>query len=209
MPGRVRVTQNGEMCLKPGGRWLRFSAVEEFAVEEVAFSWRARFAVVPLVSLVVVDGYVAGEGKLEARLLGVVPVMRARGREVAEGEAIRYLAELPWVPQALGRNRALHWRELDDRTLEVTTPVGAGTVAVRLQFDADGDIVGALASRPRQEGKRNVTTPWRGVFSDYALVGGVRLPTHGEVSWELDDGPFTYWRGTITGLAIDQSPAQS
>jgi hypothetical protein len=32
-PDRVRVGQAGEMWLKPGGRSLRFTAVEEFAVE--------------------------------------------------------------------------------------------------------------------------------------------------------------------------------
>jgi hypothetical protein len=45
------------MWLKPGGRSMPFTAVEEFAVEEVAFSWRARFPIVPLVWLRVVDRY--------------------------------------------------------------------------------------------------------------------------------------------------------
>lgn len=61
-PQQVRVTQVGEMCQKPGGRWLPFTAVEEFEVEDVAFSWRARFPIAPLVWLRVVDRYAAGEG---------------------------------------------------------------------------------------------------------------------------------------------------
>lgn len=203
VPRRVRVTQAGEMWLKPGGRSFRFEAVEEFAVDEVAFSWRARFPIVPLVSLRVLDRYAAGEGQLEARLFGL-RLMRARGQATAEGEAMRYLAELPWVPQAMAVNRQLEWRELDRKTVEVTARVGAARVAVRLEFNAEGDIVGAWAdARPRPEGKTIVPRPWGGVFADYAVVGGIRVPRQAEVRWDLPEGSFTYWRGAVTSLKLE------
>jgi len=191
-PRQVRVMQIGEMRQKPGGRWLPFTAVEEFAVEDVAFSWRARFPIAPLVWLRVVDRYAAGEGLLEARLWGLLRVMRACGQEASEGEVLRYLAELAWVPQAMLDNRRLAWRELDARAVEVATRVGSAKVTVRLEFDAAGDIVGTWCdARPYLEGKTSVTRPWAGRFTDYAVVGGIRMPTLGEVRWELPDGPFT------------------
>jgi len=202
MPRQLRVTQSGEMWRKPGGRALRFTAYEQLAVEHVAFSWRARFPIAPLLSLRVHDWYRDGEGGLDARLVGL-PVMRTRGVEVAKGEAMRYLAELPWVPHAVIANQGLGWRELGASTVEVTTVVGTAKVAIRLEFDAAGDIVGAFTNaRPRLEEKSSVPTPWRGVFSEYAIVGGIRVPTRGEVSWELPEGPFTYWRGNITSLEL-------
>jgi hypothetical protein len=204
IPRQVRVMQVGEMRQKPGGRWLRFSAVEEFAVEEVGFAWRARFPIAPLVSLRVVDRYAAGEGQLDARLFGLVPLMRAQGQDVARGEALRYLAELPWVPQAMLANRQLEWRELDTETVEVATRVGSAREALRLQFDAAGDIIGTRADeRPRAEDKQIVPRPWVGGYGDYGIVGGIRVPTRAEVRWELADGPFTYWRGRITSLELD------
>ncbi len=48
-------------------------------------------------------------------------------------------------------------------------------------------------------GKQVVDTPWSGVFGEYREFNGVRLPTTGEVSWLLSDGPFTYFRGRVTG----------
>jgi hypothetical protein len=204
VPQQVRLTQVGEMCLRPGGRALRFSAVEELAVEEIAFSWRARIGIVPGVSLRVLDRYEAGEGLLEVRLWGLLPVTRARGADVSAGEALRYLAELPWVPHAMLANQQLEWRELDAQTVEVGTTVGATKVAMRLELDTAGDIVGASCdARPRIEGEKTVPTPWAGRFAEYAEVGGLRVPTQGEVRWELPDGPFTYWRGTITSLELD------
>lgn len=198
------------MRQKPGGSWLRFSAVEEFAVDEVAFSWRARFRLAPLVWLSVVDGYADGAGWLEARLLGLVPVLRARGREVAEGEALRYLAELAWVPQAILANRRLEWRELNAQNVEVATKVGSGRVALRLEFDAAGDLVGAATdARPRTEGKRIVLTPWAGSYREYAVFDGIRVPTRADVRWELADGPFTYWRGRLTSLEVEGAEVSS
>jgi hypothetical protein len=45
-----------------------------------------------------------------------------------------------------------------------------------------------------------VETAWEGTFSDYATVGGVRIPTRGEVAWILETGSFPYWRCTVTNL---------
>jgi hypothetical protein len=204
IPRQVRVSQVGEMRQEPGGRWLRFSAVEDFAVAEIAYSWRARFRIIPLVRLHVVDSYNGDEGRLEARLFGLVPVMRARGPDLAEGEAMRYLAELPWAPHAMLANSSLEWRAVDARSVEVAARVGAERAAVHLEFDDDGDVAGSFTdARPRTEGKSVVRRPWRGVFGDYGVFGGVRVPTSAEVRWELPDGEFTYWRGRIRSLEVD------
>ncbi len=45
-------------------------------------------------------------------------------------------------------------------------------------------------------------TPFAGEFSDYEVLDGVGIPTKAEVRWELEDGPFTYFRGRITSFAI-------
>lgn len=202
LPRRVRITQEGEMWQKPGGHAMRFTAVEEFAVGRVAFAWRARFPLVPLVATRAVDEYADGDGQLVARLLGI-PVMRQRGPETAAGEALRYLAELPWAPQAIAANRELQWRELDGDDIEVATAVAGKRLPVRFQFDAAGDIVRASTDvRPRSVGKTFVTTPWSGTFGDYQVFNETRIPTRAEVSWDLAEGPFIYWRGRVTSLEL-------
>jgi hypothetical protein len=200
VPRKVRITQEGEMWQKPGARAMRFTAVEEFAVERIGFAWQARFPLIPLVAMKVVDEYADGNGQLVARLLGI-PVMRQRGPETAVGEALRYLAELPWVPQAIAVNRELRWRELDGREIEVATTVAGQQVAVRFEFDAPGDIVRASTdARPRPVGKTFVATPWGGTFGGYEVVAETRIPTRAEVRWDLPEGPFVYWRGRVTSL---------
>lgn len=198
VPRIVRIAQEGEMRQKPGGRALRFTAVQRIAVDRVAFSWRARFPILGPLALRVLDGYGDARGMLELRVLGL-PLKRQTGPEVTGGEALRYLAELPWAPHAIAHNRELEWRELDRRRVEVATRVGGERLAVEVELDDSGDIV-RCSSRMRllEVDGAWVRTPWAGEFASYEWLGGTRIPTRAEVSWELESGRFVYWRGRIT-----------
>ncbi len=194
------------MWQKPGGHAMRFSASQSYAVHRIAFSWQACFPVLGPIGMKVVDEYADGGGRLEARILGL-PVQRQRGAETVAGEALRYLAELPWVPYAMAENRELDWRELDDRSVEVASDVGGRRLAVSLEFDGAGDIVRASSEmRLLEVEKKWVPTPWGGDFRDYDLVGGMRMPTSADVYWELTEGRFVYWRGRVTAAAALHQP---
>jgi hypothetical protein len=110
---------------------------------------------------------------------------------ISKGEAMRYLAELPWLPQAMVANQELEWRQIDDRTVEVATRFQEGRLEVFLHFDAKGDIVVSTAdARPRDVGGRAVDTPFRGDFRDYAVLGGVRAPTTARGELGAAGGPL-------------------
>jgi hypothetical protein len=49
----------------------------------------------------VVDSIVGGTGRLEARLLGTITVVKGVGPEFDKGESQRYLSELPLHPDAI------------------------------------------------------------------------------------------------------------
>jgi hypothetical protein len=200
---RIRLTQRGEMVQKPGGRRLAFTAVQVLEVETVEFEWRATFGPNPLVRVRVVDRYREGEGLLIAKVWGLIPATRSTGPETDRGEAMRYLAELPWVPQAIGSNPELSWRELEDGSVEVSTLVGGKAASVRLALDDAGLIRSASGLRPRLAGKTSVETPFAGSFGDYVELDGIRVPGSAEMSWELPEGPFTYWRGEVASLEAE------
>lgn len=202
VPRQVPITQQGRMRQKPGGRAMGFAAVQRFAVERIAFSWQARFPVVGPLAIRIVDDYADGEGKLEGRMLGV-PVLRQAGAEAATAQALRYLAELPWVPHAMAHNGELEWGELDARSVGVAAHVGGKRRAVKVEFDDAGDIVRvSTPMRPYRVAERLVLTPWGGDFADYNVLGGMRIPTSAEVYWDLPGGRFVYWRGTVTALEL-------
>ncbi|HEY1238386.1 MAG TPA: DUF6544 family protein [Solirubrobacterales bacterium] len=202
-PSRVRLTQRGEMVQKPGGRRLAFTAVEELAVGTVAFEWRAGFGPNPFVRVRVLDRYRDGEGLLVAKVWGLIPATQSTGGDTDRAEAMRYLAELPWVPYAIAQNPELSWRDLEDGSVEVSTLVGGRAVSVRMAFDGEGLIRTVSGIRPWLAGKVAVDTPFVGTFGDYGEIAGIRVPRSAEVSWELPEGPFTYWRGEVTSLASE------
>lgn len=196
----VRITQEGTMWMKPGARGRRFTATEHFEIDRVAFSWRARFPVLGPLALEVVDGYDAGLGLLELRVLGL-RVSRRAGPELGPGESQRYLAELPWAPQALARNPELEWGEPGDGLVEVACRVAEGRPAVTFRFDEAGDIVHVSALRRRQVGKSWEETPWGGDFHDYETLGGARIPTAAEVYWDVGGDRLVYWRGKVLDVS--------
>jgi hypothetical protein len=196
----VRIVQVGEMMLKPGARPRRFTASEELAIDRLGFAWRARFPILGPASISVTDSYEESAGLLEVRVLGL-PLQRKRGQQLARSEAFRYLAEIPWVPHAILANPELEWRKVDQRTAEVAARVGQEPIAVQLIFNDAGEITQTVAERPRAEAG-NTIAPWIGTYRDYESLHGVHVPTRGEVRWELPEGPFTYWRATVTSLEL-------
>jgi hypothetical protein len=203
-PDRVRLTQTGELRLKPDARWLRFTATQESSVHEVGFAWRGVTHMLPLLSVEVRDRYDSGKGSGEVRLFGHFPLMRDSGPEVTEGSALRYLAELPWIPHAMQANRELEWRELGEDTVEVATRATSTRLKLQFHFDAARNIAKAWTeARPHKEEGKFAPRPWGGVYGDYAVVGGIRIPTRAQVTWELPAGPFTWFRAEITSVEAE------
>ena len=189
-------SQTGQMWQTPGGKPIAFTARQTMRTEHPGFMWRAAMAP----AILVTDYFVAGTGGLEVRLLGVVPVAHiVGGAAVNQGEVLRYLAELPWCPDAILVNRALEWTVIDAKTIKVAAGIGAERGEVTFALDDDGLIVRASApSRAYTEKNGQMTAhPWHGRFWDYQQLGGRLMPMQGEVAWSLDAGDFVYWRGRI------------
>lgn len=185
---------------------MRFTASQRFAVDRVAFSWHARFPILGPLAITVVDDYAAGAGKLEVGVLGF-PVQRQRGRETVIGEALRYLAELAWVPDAIANNRELEWRQLENGRAEVATRLDGERLVVEVEFDGPGDIVRTSSQmRLIRIEKRWVPSPWGGEFGEYARLGEIRIPTEPEAYWDLEQGRFVYWRGRVTSAELLDEP---
>ena len=202
LPNTVWLSQRGEMRANLRAPWRRFTAEQVISIHEPGFAWLARMQVAPLASARILCCYVDGEGLLEARLFGSLPLARAAGAQATKGELMCCLAELACAPHAILHNPQLSCREIDATTVEVSAESQAGQARVRLIFE-NGDITRIEADeRPRMVGRRIVPTPWQGPCCDYREMNGCRIPTRAVVSWLLEDGPFAYWRGRVTAFRM-------
>jgi len=154
------------------------------------------------------DAYAGGEGPLDARLLSAIPVASSTGPDAALGEAMRYLAELPWAPDAILGNPAIRWRMTGPRSLEASLAEPAGA-AVAFTFDEAGDIV-LMDARDRPSGDAEgqaVRLDWRGESSDYRTIGPRRVPAFGVVGYIRPEVFVPYFRATITSYRLIGGPS--
>ncbi len=198
-PRNARLTQSGRMRQGPSSRWMRFRAKEVVSISECRFDWRAWTGPAGVVR--VRDRLEAGKGSIEVDAFGLLPLARYRGNpEITRGEAMRYLAELPWAPDAILHNPFLRWQVEAVGRFVVRVDLGGVAVAVVLSTDEEGRISEAYApDRPRAVGKSFVPTPWRGRFGDYRTHEGRRIPFSGEVAWLIDGEEVVCWQGELQG----------
>ncbi len=196
-PRVVEFTQ--ELELRQGEKWTAMTARQYIAINNPGFVWVAEGSGWPLPMVRVLDRFVEGEGLLEARLLGAVRVARFKGADADLGEAMRYVAELPWAPDAILLNRSVSWREVDTHVMEAKLPLSEGAAVVQLIFDDAGDVVEIYSDkRPDTSTGETVLREWRGIFGAYADIGGRRVPTEAEVGYLVDGNYVPYFRGRVT-----------
>lgn len=194
----VMARQQAQMRLSPSQRFFDMEATLLSGTRRPAFVWEATARIALVVPIRVLKSFVRGQGLLEVRVAGVLPIAHATGAESDKGELMRFLSELAWNPDAILNASGLLWRQIDERTVEVSAPVAGGMAKVRQTFDAGGDIIGVEADdRPYLVEGKPQSMRWIGRFRDYKEFGAYRVPSYREIAWGLPDGEFLYWRGTI------------
>lgn len=183
-------------------QWRPFTSRQRIVAGRPGFDWEARISLAPLVAVWVHDAYVAGEGMLQASVLGIRSLADERGTPaLARGELIRLLAEMAWYPTALLPSQGVRWRAVDDRSATASLEDGGASATLLFLFDDSGLIESVRAdARPRGSGDAAVPTPWEGRFGSYESRHGMRVPIDGEVAWMLRERRDPYWRGRITKL---------
>lgn len=203
-PTLVRLTQSATMKLAPDQPWQNLAADHIASNYTSGFVWYASGTMMGFVPIGVVDAFVEGRGVLNARLFNSISVASASGPAADRGEMLRYLAEIPWTPDAILNNPELTWTQINATTVTVSAPTPDGLALVRFVFDDAGDIIHMQADdRPMGFGDAYVPTPWKGEFSHYTQMGPRRIPTHGEVAWILPEGNYTYFRGELMDYALE------
>ncbi len=193
----VSLNQRGRMRQEPSAAWMRFRARQSISIYSCAFEWRAQTGPFGIIS--VHDAMAGGEGALDVRALGFIPLARAvASPAVTRGELMRYLAELALAPDAIIFNTALRWRDDGPDRLIVSAGAGESAAEVTFALDSAGRVASVFAAdRPRSVKNSAVPTPWQGRFTDYRQHLGFWLPFAAEVSWTVEGQQFVYWEGQI------------
>jgi len=180
----VHLKQIGEMRTTPDGKWMPVEAEQWFKTENPAFIWIADVEAAPGIHLAGRDKYENGKGHMLIKLLSLITVADAKGKETDQGAMLRYLAEIVWFPSA-ALNDYIQWEQIDSTTARATMTYGGIAASGLFKFDADYDVVSFEAERYYDRKGRATLEDWFVQIEpgSYEEFEGIRIPTRSTVTW--------------------------
>ena len=201
MAGTINLSASAE-------QWKPFTSRQRVVARRPGFLWDAKIALFPGVPAHVEDSYIAGQGQLIAKLLGLFTVAAAHGGgELARGEFMRWFAEAAWYPTALLPSQGVRWQAVDDASANATIVDGPITLTLRFRFNEAGLISSVRAeSRGAGVGNDMIMLPWDCGLSDYQRQDGMLIPMTGEAAWVRPEGRKAYFVGHLKKLSYEFVP---
>lgn len=205
MSGTINMSASAE-------QWKAFTAHQRVVTKRPGFLWDAEVNMFPGVPARVVDAYIAGQGRLIAKLLGLFTVAETHGGgELARGEFMRYFAETPWYPTALLPSQGVRWQAAGDASANATLVDGQLTLTLLFSFSEAGTIASVRAESRGAGvgvgvGKDMVMLPWDCRFSDYQRRDCMSIPMAGEAAWVRAGERKAYFVGKVSKLGWEFLP---
>ena len=135
-----------------GVAWKPFTSQQRVITRRPGFLWNAQVKMFPGLPARVEDSYIAGQGQLIAKMLGLFTVAEARGGgELARGEFMRYFAEAAWYPTALLPSQGVQWTAVDDASANATIIDGQLTLTLLFRFNEAG-LISSVRAEARGAG---------------------------------------------------------
>jgi len=203
MTGTINLSATAE-------QWKPFTSSQRVVTRKPGFLWNAKVDMFPGIPALVEDSYIAGQGRLNAKVLGWMVVADLHGNgEIARGEFMRYFAEAAWYPTALLPSQGVRWKAVDDASASATIVDGPITLTLLVRFDDAGLITSVRAdARGAGVGKDGVMVmlPWDCRLSDYRPQDGMLVPMVGEAAWLRPEGRKPYFVGKVKDLGYEFLP---
>lgn len=198
----VYLRQKGFMKLKPDQKdWMEAEAEQYFTINQPSFIWNVRTSMmgIPVVGR---DLFKDGQGSMKIKLARLLPVVNVSDNsKINESTIQRYLGEIIWFPSA-AISDYIKWETIDNSSARATMSYGGSTGSAVFHFDSTGKLTKFLALRYRDIEDTN-PTEWVATVKKYENTSGINIPTKLEISWNLEDGQFTWYKFEIFDVHYD------
>jgi hypothetical protein len=199
----VRLKQKGLIRTKEGQPWMPAEAEQYFTIDEPGFIWKVRVRMAPLLYLAGRDRYYGGRGSMRIKLLGLIPVVNAEGKEIDQGTMLRYLGETVWFPTA-ALSSYIKWEDIDSNSAKATMSYGGVTASAVFEFNEDGEVTSFRCKRYMTVNDSYILEDYSVHLKDYKELNGIRIPTKGEAIWNLKTGDFSVYQFEITEIEYNK-----
>jgi hypothetical protein len=186
MHGRIRNARDA--------RWMPLTAEQYNFIEEPArlFYLNASMFTVPVQGY---HRYVGPSATMTVKAAAWVPVVRASGPEMDQGETVTMFNDMCVMAPATLIGSAIEWEAVDDRTARASFTNGGRTIRAELSFNEAGELTNFSSDDRYQtspDGKSAKKVRWSTPLAHYHSFGPVRLASGGEARWHEPSGDYAY-----------------
>lgn len=181
--------------LKPDQDWRALDTLQFNAVNPIM---RSSYMKVKSMFFVGKDLYKDGHGTMIGKILGFIPVMNAKGKEISQAALVTSFSELLLL-SGYAFQDYITWEYINDHEVKAILSDHGMTVEGTFHFDELGRFSHFITDDRYfdlgngQFDKRRFTAK----VKSYRNVGQYDQPEEVSVSWILDDGEYEYFKGVI------------
>lgn len=177
-------------------------AYQVFSVDEPGFIWTVDVTMFGIIPISGRDCYRDGKGSMLIRALSLFTIVNASGVKIDQGTMLRFLGEIIWFPTA-ALSPTITWTSLDENRAQAAMTYRDLSVTAVFQIDGAGNVVSCSADRYMGEGDAATLERWYILMKEWKELGGLKIPTRGDVTWKLPSGDFTYYQWEILQIEYD------
>ncbi|MFN7249544.1 MAG: DUF6544 family protein [Anaerobacillus sp.] len=189
---------DSKIKLKPEQNWMDLQTLQFNSVQEpmrVAYM-KGRMFGLPVEVREVLQ---AGSGNMRGKISGIIPLFNTSDYEVIESGLLTILSEVPLVSGYI-LAEYITWEPVDSTTAKARLRYGDYDVSGTFFFNEKGEYIRF------ETAERNYELPtggykkekWTIIVEDYKDNGVYKHPVTVSAVWNLPEGDYTYWVGTIS-----------
>lgn len=184
-------------------KWMKITTVQYNFIKKPTrmYYLKADMSGIPCYGL---HAYKHETGTMLVKILGLIPVVNGKGKEMNEGDCVTLFNDMCLVAPASLIDERITWETVDDLTAKATFTNGSIAVSALLYFNANGELVNFVSDDRYLSGTGATYQKlrWSTPVKDYAglVVGdvnrlpmqpdrnGVKLASYAEAVWTMPDG---------------------
>ena len=188
----VYLKQIGKMRTNLDSKWMNFTAIQHFNIENPAFVWTTKVDALPIINMIGRCKLYKGKGKMLIKLAGLISIVNeGENDKINQGAMIRFLAKICWFPSANIYNY-ISWEMIDSTLAKATLTINDKTVSGGFSFTIEGDLVAFEAIRYYGGKTNSKLKKWAIKMNCYKEFNGIKIPNKSNVIWRLKEGDFNW-----------------
>lgn len=190
--------------LTPAQDWTPMECAQFNSVPEparIAYMHSKMLGIIPLDGR---DKYQDGHGNMRIRLLKVIRVADAQGKEMDVSALVTILAESLFVP-TYALQPYIEWKPIDPHSAQAVIRHNDTEASGVFYFNDVGEFI-RFDTHDRYysvKGKEYKRLQWTVTAEAYMEQNGIRFPSYLRGIWHLDAGEYEYFKGTIESIRFN------